>query len=98
MQQIQAEQLGYAVIAMGGGRQRAADVIDHSVGLEMLVRIGDRVTAGQPLVRLYCHDPQAVGQQVLASLVLSESPVLEPLPLIHSRLTMSDHQFVQQAG
>ena len=98
VQQIQAEQLGYAVIAMGGGRQRAADVIDHSVGLEMLVRIGDRVTAGQPLVRLYCHDPQAVGQQVLASLVLSESPVLEPLPLIHSRLTMLDHQFVQQAG
>ncbi|MFN9282457.1 MAG: thymidine phosphorylase, partial [Planctomyces sp.] len=40
LSRIRTEQLGYAVITLGGGRQQTKDTIDHSVGLEMLVRIG----------------------------------------------------------
>ncbi len=50
---VDTEQLGWAVIALGGGRKKLTDQIDHSVGLEMLVRIGDPVEAGQPLARLF---------------------------------------------
>jgi len=54
---IDAERLGLAVIEMGGGRKRLGDQIDHSVGLQMLVRIGDHVQPGQPLVHLYAAQP-----------------------------------------
>ena len=53
---IDAEALGYAVIALGGGRRRLGEPIDHSVGLEYLVRIGDRVEAGQPWIRMFARD------------------------------------------
>ncbi len=53
---IDAEALGYAVIALGGGRRRLGEAIDHSVGLEYLVRIGDRVEAGQPWIRMFARD------------------------------------------
>ena len=53
VESIDTEALGYAVIALGGGRRSKRDVIDHSVGLEMLVRIGERVEVGQPMVRVF---------------------------------------------
>lgn len=52
---VDAEQLGQAIITMGGGRQVLSDPIDSSVGLEMLVRIGDEISDKQPLVRLFSH-------------------------------------------
>ncbi len=56
VEQIDAEKLGYAVIALGGGRRRLGQDIDHSVGLEYLIRIGDRVLQGQPWLRVFAHD------------------------------------------
>lgn len=55
---VDAEKMGWAVIAMGGGRRTKTDRIDPSVGFEWLVRLGDSVDIGQPLVRLFCHEPQ----------------------------------------
>ena len=53
---VDAERLGQAIITMGGGRRVMTDQIDHAVGLEMLVRIGDRVEFGQPLAQLFARD------------------------------------------
>lgn len=55
---IDTEQLGLAIIELGGGRKVLSDKIDFSTGLEMLVRLGDRVDRGQPLVRLFAHAQQ----------------------------------------
>lgn len=81
---IDTEQLGLAIIAMGGGRQKVSDAIDHSVGIEMLVSIGDPVQRGQPLVRVFCKDSESCRDRVLSSVSLSESA--EPLPLIVDRI------------
>jgi pyrimidine-nucleoside phosphorylase len=53
---IDTEALGYAVIELGGGRKTMADKLDYSVGLEMLVRLGDTVEAGEPVARVFAHD------------------------------------------
>jgi len=53
---IDAEALGRAVIDLGGGRRHVGESIDHSVGLEMLVRIGDEVNPGQPLIRVFARN------------------------------------------
>lgn len=67
---IDGEQLGLAIIRMGGGRTRVGQLIDHSVGLEMLVRIGDPVESGQPLVRVFTADPSQVHDQILAAITV----------------------------
>ncbi|MCI0360640.1 MAG: thymidine phosphorylase [Planctomycetaceae bacterium] len=50
---IDTELLGLAIIELGGGRKVMTDKIDHGVGLEMLVRLGDHVETRQPLVRVF---------------------------------------------
>jgi pyrimidine-nucleoside phosphorylase len=55
---MDTEQLGLAIIELGGGRKVLSDKIDFSTGLEMLVRLGDRVERGQPLVRMFAHSKQ----------------------------------------
>jgi pyrimidine-nucleoside phosphorylase len=50
---IDAEALGLAIIELGGGRKVMTDKIDHAVGLAMLVRLGERVDAGQAIVRVF---------------------------------------------
>jgi pyrimidine-nucleoside phosphorylase len=53
LQAMDGQRLGYAVIALGGGRKVVGQAIDFVVGLEMLCRVGEKVTSGQPLVRVY---------------------------------------------
>lgn len=80
---IDTEAIGRSIILMGGGRRKMGDPIDHSVGLEMLVRVGDRVDARQPLFRLFTRgredDPI---ESLLRSAVHVSVSASEPLPLV----------------
>jgi pyrimidine-nucleoside phosphorylase len=81
------EALGRVIIELGGGRKKLGDRIDHSTGLEMLVRLGDRVTAGQPLVRVFAEP--AAANRIAAELVTAISigdDCLEPPTLIAERI------------
>ena len=49
VQTIDVRGLGLAVVALGGGRQRADDVIDPAVGLRALAPLGRAVKAGDPI-------------------------------------------------
>lgn len=84
---INGEALGIAVIELGGGRRVMSDRIDHGVGLEMHVRIGDRVELGQPLVKV--HGPedlfQAVKPLIRNAIFIRTQPVKPPL-LISERM------------
>lgn len=53
---IDTRAVGMAVVALGGGRRRAADPVDHAVGLTDLVALGDRVEVGQPLALVHARD------------------------------------------
>jgi pyrimidine-nucleoside phosphorylase len=50
---MNTEKLGQSVIAMRGGRKQLGDELDLSTGFEMLIRLGDRVEAAQPLAKLF---------------------------------------------
>ncbi len=69
---VSGRDLGNAIIAMGGGRRQQGDAIDHRAGIEMLVRIGDCVERGQPLLRVLFEGPtdqrKAIADQVRASI------------------------------
>ncbi|WP_457940477.1 thymidine phosphorylase [Mesorhizobium sp. 10J20-29] len=46
---IATRDIGLAVVALGGGRTRPDDVIDHSVGLTRLMPVGSEVVKGEAL-------------------------------------------------
>jgi len=56
---INSDSLGLALVEIGGGRRVLSDSIDHAVGLELLVRMGDQVQTGQSLIRVHCRKQSA---------------------------------------
>ena len=59
-----------------------ADKIDHAAGLEMLVRLGDRVEEGQPFLRVF--GPPDAAQRLKPALLSAfqlhdDPPALSPL-------------------
>jgi len=53
---IDTRAVGIAAGHLGAGRATKDDVIDPAVGLEICVRLGDRVEGGQPLVRMHHNE------------------------------------------
>ena len=76
--------IGVAVVALGGGRVRPEDPVDHAVGLTGLPAVGTRVEKGEPLCLIHARDEAQVADaraKVLASITISDSPV-EPGPVV----------------
>ena len=75
--------LGVAVVTLGGGRTRAADPIDHAVGLTGLTPLGGRVARGEPLAMIHARSESgfdAAAKAVTLSYTLSdETPQIGPL-------------------
>ncbi|HAT86039.1 MAG TPA: thymidine phosphorylase, partial [Rhizobiales bacterium] len=57
---INTRRIGIAVVELGGGRRKASDEIDHSVGLDNLAGIGDKIEQDQPIARVYAHTDDQV--------------------------------------
>jgi thymidine phosphorylase len=53
--EIATRDLGIAVVALGGGRSRAEDAIDHSVGFDRLLPLGAEVAAGEALAVVHAR-------------------------------------------
>ncbi len=69
-------ELGLTVVALGGGRVRTTDRIDHSVGIVFHVSLGDRVHTSQPLATIHArneHEALAALQRVQAAIRISDS-------------------------
>jgi pyrimidine-nucleoside phosphorylase len=78
--------IGEAVVAMGGGRRKTGDSIDHSVGIRIHGRIGDPIEKGQPILTLHCHRGDASDYVMdLGTTVEIEENSVEPRPLIIQR-------------
>ena len=54
--EVDTRAVGMSVVALGGGRTRAADPVDHAVGLTDIVALGDAVEPGQPLAMIHARD------------------------------------------
>ncbi|MFK7769289.1 MAG: thymidine phosphorylase [Mariniblastus sp.] len=83
---INAERLGLAVIEMGGGRKQIGDQLDHSTGIEFLVRIGDKVEKGQTMANVFCASPASkyAVELVGGAVGISQASVEAPLLIVES--------------
>ncbi|MEZ3500694.1 thymidine phosphorylase [Pantoea sp. KPR_PJ] len=81
--------LGMAVVSLGGGRQRASDSIDYSVGLSEMVTLGERVDTTRPLAIIHASSEaswQQAAAAVKAAVTLGDSAP-EMTPVIYRRVT-----------
>jgi len=53
---MDGQALGMGVVHLGGGRQKAGDVIDPAVGLSDVLRLGDPIEKGDPLAIIHGSD------------------------------------------
>lgn len=85
--QIDAREVGFTVVDLGGGRAKKGDPVDPAVGvvLEERGKIGSKVEAGEPLLWVHAHT-EAACAAALARLgqayAFSDAPVVAP-PVIH---------------
>jgi thymidine phosphorylase len=61
VQSIATRHLGIAVVALGGGRGRPEDPVDHAVGLTDLAGIGDGIGAERPLAIVHARSEAAAN-------------------------------------
>lgn len=82
---VEARSIGEASVRLGAGRARKGDPIDHAVGIVVHRKVGDRVTAGEPLFTLHANDRDRLDdarEHVLAAHRFSRGKVRR-LPLFY---------------
>lgn len=89
VREVEPRLIGRAINAMGGGRQRITDHVDHSVGFHITVKPGHVVARGQPLATIHAREEHGLefGRRGLASAVRFGDEA-SPLPLVSHRVTL----------
>jgi thymidine phosphorylase len=78
---MDTRELGLAVVALGGGRSRVEDTIDHSVGIIFQAALGDKISTGQTLAIV--HAANSSTAEAAAKAVASHIHI-EPNPPQHA--------------
>ena len=74
---IDSEKIGVASLLLGGGRSTKEDVINPAVGIMVHKKVGEKVSAGEPLCTLYYDSSaQLEESRTLAESAYQVSPVL----------------------
>lgn len=83
--QVHARIVGEAAVALGAGRAKKGDPIDHAVGFIIHKKVGDRVEKDEPLFEIHANDQAKLAEarnEVLSAHHFSDKPV-SPLPLFY---------------
>ncbi len=78
---VAADQIGIAALVLGAGRRRKEDRVDPGVGIEIARRLGEAVSAGDPLVYLIHNDrgvEEAAARVLRAYEIGPEAPAACP--------------------
>ncbi len=83
--QVHARLVGEASVALGAGRAKKGDSIDHAVGFLIYKKVGDKVEAGEPLFEIHANSAEKLAEAraaVLSAHAFSDEFV-SPLPLFY---------------
>jgi thymidine phosphorylase len=73
-------------VILGGGRERKEDSVDPAVGIVLHKKVGETVSAGEPLATIYYNAESRAERArhlIDASYQIADSPPHEKRPLIH---------------
>ncbi len=70
-----ADEVGVAAMMLGAGRETKEDIIDPAVGIELCVKVGDSIQAGQPLAIIHSNREEVseVLDRLSAAVTIADS-------------------------
>jgi pyrimidine-nucleoside phosphorylase len=83
VRELRARQVAAVAMALGAGRERKEDPIDHAVGVVCLAKHGDRIEPGEPLAEIHARDDvaaEAAKTALLSAYEIGDEP--QPRPLV----------------
>ena len=89
VQRVDARAVGVASWRLGAGRAKPGYPVDHAAGVEVLVKPGDRVRAGDPLFVAACDAPARMERGIASLVGAVEIGAAAPArrPLVAGRVT-----------
>ena len=83
---VDVRAVGVAIVALGGGRAREDDAVDHSVGLTEVAALGERVEpGGRPLALVHARDEDSARRAAAAvrsAYAVGDAPGEVPAPVL----------------
>lgn len=83
LSQLSADEVGTASMLLGGGRQKAGDQLDYSVGIELHHKLGDEIQAGDSLLTIYSNQKDVAAVRRLLDDGIAISDHYDQPQLIH---------------
>jgi pyrimidine-nucleoside phosphorylase len=83
--QVHARTVGEAAVALGAGRAKKGDPIDHAVGFLIHKKVGDAVREGEALCEIHANDEAKLNQarEAIRSAYRISAESVSPLPLFY---------------
>jgi pyrimidine-nucleoside phosphorylase len=83
--QVHARIVGEASVALGAGRAKKSDPVDHAVGFLIHKKVGDKVEAGEPLFEIHANNKEKLAEARKAALSAHtfSDEFVSPLPLFY---------------
>ena len=83
--ELDALTVGLTGVAMGAGRTRADQAVDFGVGIELLIKPGEKVEAGKPLAKMFLREGQdaaALSQRLVSAYRFDKAAPAPAPPLV----------------
>lgn len=83
--QVNARGVGEASVALGAGRAKKSDLVDHAVGFIIHKKVGDQAQAGEPLFEIHANNEEKLAEARTAVLAAHtfRDEFVSPLPLFY---------------
>ena len=78
VKEIKTRDLGLILIELGGGRKQVTDKINFNVGYDQVLRIGDKVDTGTPLLTVYTNsedDYENVREKIEDCFIIADTEI-----------------------
>ncbi len=88
--EVSAELIGRACLVLGAGRQAVTDKIDHAVGVSGIVKVGEKIAQGKPLMFVHANSEKRLKESLALleqAVIISVNPVRK-LKLIREEIVM----------
>lgn len=84
--------IGWAVQRLGAGRERAGEPVEPHAGVEMHMKLGARIEAGEPLATIFTQKESlfAEPEQLLRTAITIGDEPSSPLPLVRQVISASN--------
>ncbi len=85
LSRVHARMIGEAAVALGAGRARKDDPVDHTVGIIIHRKVGERLERGEPLFTIHANDAakQAEVRERLRAAFAWSDKAVAALPLFY---------------